>query len=221
MPTSRKPLRRRSRKVPQPVKKYVKSQITKSEPKRSFTFEPYTGGEVTTTANLADLTAISQSGGDDPELYRDNQQIKPHAMQISGVWASKDTSTVDNYLRLIFFTWKEERGANPPSATEVFGDALTYPYLTKPFFDIDTTKGTVLWDKLYRLAPHFDGASQISGAKTIPIRKIINLSKHPKITYHSGAGTAGKNHIYVLVVGNLATGTQSSTLQLDTQLIYT
>lgn len=216
---------RRPRPVPKNIKKYVKRTIKEKAPIRSFTREPSAGGEVTTTAQLDDLTEISQSGGTDPEAYRNNQQIVPYKLHLSGVWAAKNTSEIDNYLRLIIFTWKEERGANAPSASEVFGDAYTYPYLSPAFFDIDTTKGKVLYDRLFRIGPQEATVSSTVTRATdshnsLPIRKTIYLNKHPKITYHSTAGTAGNNHIYALWVGNTTTGTNSSTLQLDTQLHY-
>lgn len=211
------------RKVSPAVKTYVKKTITARKPVRTFFYEPSAGGEITTTAVVDDLTAIAVAGAgtaDDPEVYRSQQQLRPLKLELSGVWSAKDTATVDNYMRMIVFIWPEERGANPPSAAEVFGDAFTYPYLAKPFSDIDTTKGTVLYDRLFQLAPHYDGASQIAGRKTIPIRKTIYLGKRPMIRYLSNAGTAGKNHIYILYVGNTASGVQTSTLQLDSQLFY-
>lgn len=208
-------------KVSTSTKRYVKRTLRARLPVRSITMTPSAGGEVTTTADLTDLTEIQKvSGSDDPETYRDEQQIKALKLFLTGVWAAKDTATVDNYMRVIVFTWREERSANPPSAAEIFGDAFSYNYLAKPFFDIDTTKGTVLWDKLYHLPPHYDGASQISGYKTIPIMKTIYLSKHPKVQYLSNAGTGGKNHIYLLVLGNSGTGTQTSTLQLKAQVHF-
>lgn len=209
-------------KVPKATKKYVKTMISKRKPLRSFGYNASAGAEVTSTAVISDLTAIALNpGGDDPEGYRSQQQLKPMRLDLSGVWAPKATASTDNYMRLIIFIWPEDRDGNEPTAAQVFGDNFTYPYLTpRPFGDIDTANGTVLYDRLFHLAPHYDGASKVSGLQSLPIRKTIYLGKRPMIRYLSNTGTGGKNHIYCLVVGNSATGTSSSTLQLYTQLHY-
>jgi len=206
------------KKVPKSVKQYVKKQIIKTSEERQFTVQ---NGviEATTAAEMEDLTLIDiapTTAVDDPEFYRSSDRIKPLKLVVSGYLGPKATSTVDTYLRLIFFQWKEDLPASAPTSTDLLGNNNVYPYLSLAKQDIDCNKNArILYDKLFHWGPY---AQQVK--KTTPFRKIINLKKLPSIQYTSTAGTTGKNHIYMMILGNTATGDMSSVCNLDTMLIY-
>jgi len=217
---SRKP---KSKSVPKATKKYVKKVLTKAKPIRQYLYE-YSAVEVTNTANIADIAPVTiapAGGADEPEAYRDEDSIKPIRLDISGVISRKATATIDNFVRMVVFTWKQNRDLEP-SGLDLFGNNFTYGYVAPTRVDIDASKNIkILYDKLF----HFGKALTIAGTSaptfdTIPIKKIINLKRHPTINFNSGSGTSGTNHIYVCLVGNSGTGTQTCTLTLDLLTTY-
>lgn len=220
------PRRRKTKpvKVSEPVKKYVKRVIREKKAIRTKVIEASAGGGWDTTVQFQDLTQIAVAGAgtaDDPEIYRSQQQIQPLRLTLHGKAQADGGATGDNVLRLIIFRWKQDRDLNPPTTAQVFGDyATNYAYM-KPFNDIDTAKGEVLWDKTYHLARAYDGAAYMPTFQQRVIRKVLYLSKLPKVTYHSNTATQGKNHIYAVWVGNNAAGTTDAVLQLHSLLHYT
>lgn len=85
--------------VSEATKVYVKKAISARKPMRTFTYIPYSGGDVTTTPNIDDLTAIAFAGAgvaDDPEVYRSQQQIIPKKLLVSYSWEADTTATVSN-----------------------------------------------------------------------------------------------------------------------------
>lgn len=214
-----------SKKVPQPVKEYIHKAIDSNKSLRQFMY-PSAAQEVTVNPVFLDLTDIDVAGAgiaDNPILYRSQAEIELQALNISGFFAPKSGGVADAVCRLVVFRWKGDSASDPPTAAALFGSNFTRNWASPVGFDrIETAKFQLLWDRTWHLGPQTGSASVPKADKeTILVKKTLYLNKLPKVTYDSNTGsTGGKNHLYVMYIGNSGSGTDSSQMYIDFFLRY-
>lgn len=216
----------KGRKIPEPVKDYVHKQINRKLSWRQF-LTASASQEITTTAVIMDITDIDIAAAgvaDDPEAFRSQNEIYPQTITLAGYIVPKTTAVVDSVSRIIVFQWTGDCAADPPLATTLWGGAFTRPFTAPIGMDkINcTTPFKVLFDRTYHLGPQTGSASiPVANHEWSMVKHTINARHCKPVKYDSGIGdSGGRNHIYMLYIGNSGSGTNSANLYVDAFLQY-
>lgn len=173
--------------------------------------------EVNTSNLLVNLTnAISQGDG---EGERVGDKIDLRYLRISGDFVTKvagsGTASTLNDIRHIVFRWKPDNGTDAPTVAQILEDTATLP-IHSPYQQdpSERRKFTILYDR------HFTLQSRSLGGRdhrdfyiTVPAKKL------GKICFNSGI-TTGTGMIYMLLIGNQATGDNAVLLDYASQVQY-
>lgn len=173
--------------------------------------------EINTSSFLTNLTNnIAQGDGQEQRI---GDKIDIRYLRISGDFATKvagaGTASTLNDVRLMVFRWKPDNGTDPPVMADLLEDTSTLP-IHSPYNQDPSLKKkfSILYDK------HFTLQSRSLGGKDHRDFKItVGPKKLGKIHFNAGI-TTGAGMIYMLVIGNQATGDNACLMDYSSQVSY-
>lgn len=170
-----------------------------------------------TTANITCLTNMAQG---DTELLRHGLTIKADSLQLKGViyMDATNSTTAGEVLRIMIIQDKDNNNGTAPTITNI----LEASGVTQMRNRDNYKRFNVLFDKLYVCD---------TAKKAIPFRffkKFYNWKDkqgNPTKGYHctfTGANAAdtAQNHIYFVVLGNVATASTASVLTIESRFRF-
>lgn len=202
-------------KVPPPaaakrVKNVVRRVLSRSK-ERDFYTSPVAAQEITTTDYILDMSTISQG----------NTISTRHGDIVEGIHVDlrlnierKATATTRMYTRCMIIRWKPDTAVETPTFTKVLEEGATYPNFSALVQD-PTARGKyeVLYDRNFAMP-----VPNLGGADVVQIYRKLSL-KGKKI-YFNDTATTGRGHIYLMVVGNVASGTNTATFYSRSLIKY-
>lgn len=199
---------RRSRKTPSSVKRYVNSTINrKLETKYAF---GYHTNEITSTATFVSLVSTAQ--GDDI-TERIGDEIDPRHLQIRGIVTPNSSGTAQ-FCRLIVFQWKPNRNdVAPTAATQIIYDGTNQP-LHSPIRKYNPQFRLIADKKLH--VPAVTSLEKSGTFYTIT----ASAKKLSKIKWSTAASTQDTNHLYMMILGENATGVTACQINQYEQLLF-
>lgn len=165
------------------------------------------GTNINTTGTIINLSDIAQ-GDTDMSRTGDVISLKNAFGNYSIIAGTSGTVTV---VRLIWFQWRMDNGAEAPTIGDILFDTTNVPYLSN--YKVDMSKFKVLADRMHYVGPIGGDANMLS-------RKISLRNFNKRLMYDAG-GTNGKNQIYLLVIGNNASGATAPNMYYHFRLTFT
>lgn len=212
-----KTTKRRSGKVPEATKKYVKQQ-TSRKIETKYVVETATSHEITDDITLQDLTdSISQGDG---VGNRDGDQVE--LQRISGrMLFTRDSGAAAGSvqtIRCLFFQWHPDNNTESPSnINEIVQVSSSAALAVNSGYPINksTRHFTPLLDRTIHLAaPTNDPYRSVkSMGFAIPKHKLRKLQ-------YNAAATTGKNHVYVVFWSDKASGAENGVCTYVANVFY-
>lgn len=148
-----------------------------------------TGTAVNTTARIIDITNIAEGSGSD---QRDGDKIS--LTRIKGQLMMLNNSAANDVTRAIIFQWKGDTSITVPGVADVLHDTTNVPYLSRTLLEHRLIN--VLWDRTL-----VTGATASNEESLQVVRFNLYKGFNKTLTFQIG-GTAGKNKLYLMLLGN-------------------
>lgn len=188
------------KKVPEKTKKYVKREISRQF-ETHYQEGNFTGEEITSTAAAKSLISVSEG---DTYDARTGIEITPVRLTCN-YFVKPKSAGGPQLVRLVLFQWKPNRQDLAPSLDDIIHDSGTQP-LFRP---------TRLFAKQFRLLG--DKLIQVPGINEnnrsgVRVKWTIPRKKLSKIKWKDDNATEDSGHLYLLTLGENATGTTACTI---------
>lgn len=173
--------------------------------------EAGTGTEVSTTAQIVDLTTISR--GDTGATF-DGDSLTPVGFEFRQLLGVPTGQTALNICRVILFIWKMDDTDEVPVVGDILYDTTNVPYLSRVLWE--SKKFKVLSDRTYEMGP-------TSTPGGLPQNRVNIISVKPKKLmkmYFKAAASTGRNKIYLMTIGNVAAGVSDANIFYHSSLRF-
>lgn len=201
-------LRYKSKKVSKPVRKYVKRAIVRSA--ETFVQEGnFSAQEITSSAAATSLISISQ--GDTFDDRTGNEVTPVHLM--CNYFIKPKSAASPQLVRLVLFQWKPNRQDLAPSLDDILHDSGTEPLFRPP--RINARQFRLLGDKLVQVP----GINE-NNRSGVRVKWSIPRKRMCKIRWKDDTANEDSGHLYLLNLGENATGTSAVTISGSTVLKY-
>lgn len=189
----------------------VVASIVNSEKKY---FDNTVAYDTNTTASVTCLTNMAQG---DTNITRNGNSIALKSLQVHGYWQG-DTGVPSEQCRVMIVRDNDNLGGTAPAITDVLEASGVLQLRNK-----NTPKRfTMLYDHIY------------TGSSDSPVKKLDYFKKFKMLKDRQGNPTKSvrclfdgttandytRGHIFLIAVGNTATASTTSTLQLHTRIRY-
>lgn len=178
------------------TRNYVKAQISRNIEKRHQE-GTMTNQEITSTAQFVSLIAVA---GGDSASNRQGQKITPQRFEMRGKINGRSEGNAQ-IVRLVVFQWKPNRGELAPTlADQILDSSSVFAPL-----QTDGKMFRLLLDRTITL-PAEDATAGYNG---YVYRWVFGKSKMSPMSFHTNDSTEDTNHLYLMVLGENATGTSA------------
>lgn len=170
--------------------------------------------DTNTTANVTCLTAMAQG---DTNITRNGNTIALKSLQVHGYWQS-DSAVPAEQCRIMLVRDNDNLGGTAPAITDILESAGVIQLRNK-----NTPKRfTVLMDKVYcantsklvNRIDYFKKFKMLKDRKGNPTKSVKCLFDGVNNTDYT------RGHIFLVAIGNTATASTTSTLQVHTRIRY-
>lgn len=195
--------------------RHVSDLINRSK-ETNYTQEAGTANNVYTTAQFWHLTDNIIQG--DGQGQRVGDEIDLRYVRLSCDLATKSTAaaTTLNDIRFIVFKWLEDDADLTPTVGAILEDTTTLPIHSPYVHDkASRSKFRVLYDTHFTLCDRSNGATRSFRDYLLK----FGPKKLGKLSFNEGAVT-GKGHIFMMFLGNQASGNDNALMNYSFQVLY-
>lgn len=170
----------------------------------------------TNTLSAVNLSAMTQG---DSVLDRDGDRAELTSIRITGRLLRESTATSGTWdsVRVVLIQWHPDSNVDVPAAADLFEDTTQSTISLSPII-IDKSlrsKFTLLADKTFVLQDRANSYDSGRFERRFVIRKKLSRP----ILFNAGA-TTGRNHIYMVVLGEQTSATEDCTMSYFSALRF-
>lgn len=196
-----------SKKVSKPVKTYVQRSISRRTETKIQT--GYHSNEITSTLGAISLITISQGVTEDDRV---GNVVTPTYFHFKGRIVPKSAASAQ-LVRLVLLQWKPNRNDFAITADDVLYDTTNQPLFSPLQFNNPQYK--LLADRLYQVPDVTE-----TNRNGVPVYFRIPRRKMMKIRWKNDNATEDSGHLYLVTIGETATGTGAVTLNAHHMLKF-
>lgn len=172
-----------------------------------------TSADASSTITLVDLSAVTRGDGQDT---RDGGFIDPSQLSFKYSVLRPTSATLTDIVRVSLIQWRPNTSDDAPASITDIYQSDNLPVLSP--FRYENANFKVLYDRTHQLAQYSATQSPVGWYK---IGKRTVFGKHlSRISFDSGGATTGKNHIYLVVLGTIASGANASDVNYYSKLSF-
>lgn len=190
----------------------VKRIITRNIEKKHYD-KTLAGGVVVNVPIFYDTSTVPQGGVAAYDTVRDGDVIFPKYLEIRYSFTREVTSTTRDNVRMVVFQWKSDMAVDTPTHGKLMASTGTNPIMSGIQWDL---KGrfNILSDRTIPIDTLANDRTPKNGSLIIKGSRLLK-----KMEYNPAAVT-GRNHVYIMFLGENAAGNDDTLVNVFSRLVF-